>query len=107
MSEDEFELDSKREAREYADLAHQATERIRIKQENKDRKAQGLAPLRVPRRVKEKKKKVTGYHTDEAAEESGSEEEVNGAGRKRKREVEEDEPELEYEGRTFCFLTYF
>lgn len=93
MSEDDFELESKREAKEYAERQSVDHKREQIKEENRRRKERGEGTVRLPRRIKEKKK-IAGYYSDEVDddEEEGS--------KKRKR-GEEDEVELTYEGREY------
>ena len=93
MSEDDFELESKREAKEYAERQSVDHKREQIKEENKRRKERGEGAVRLPRRIKEKKK-IAGYYSDEV---DGEEEE----GSKKRKRREEYEVELTYEGREY------
>jgi hypothetical protein len=107
VSEDDFEADTKREAKEYAHKQAQEHERASILAENKRRKEQGLRALPVPRRPKERKKKILGYDSDTSEEKLDETEEdkdvPDTSSRKRKRRDDDEqtgkELELQYEGR--------
>lgn len=97
MSEDDFEIEAKGEAREYTERLSAEHRRQKIKEENVKRKEQGLDALTVPRKMKEKKRKVTGSDTEEVSER----EEDDGRRRRGtgKRKRDDEGPELQYEGR--------
>ncbi|EIW65420.1 hypothetical protein TREMEDRAFT_66605 [Tremella mesenterica DSM 1558] len=49
---DDFELGAEEDAKEYAELQELEAERQRVREENKERKNNGLAPLALPRKRK-------------------------------------------------------
>lgn len=100
VSEDDFDEENKREVNEYKDRQAAEHRRLKIKEENVKRKEQGKELLTVPRKAKEKTKRLLAYGSDASSSEE-EEEDGGTSGRKRKRNEEDDY--LSYEGREFCF----
>lgn len=103
VSEDDFELEGKQEADQYALRQRNEQEREEQRQENKRRRAQGLAPKALPKRIREERKLHRGSDDSEEEEEQDPRA-VRGRYRKtrdwyRTTMPEGREDELRYEGR--------
>jgi hypothetical protein len=107
VSEDDFEQDVKRDAKEYAERLKVDHKRLEIKDENKRRKQDGLNPLPLPRRVKEKKARIVGYDTVSEEEPELSDLDIEDGRRRKRRRVDDEEGhDLQYEGREYLYWWY-
>ena len=90
-------------AQRYAADQELEARRQAIREENKDRKKNGLPALPLPRSSKSVKKRLVVLEED--PERSGSERETRRTRRKRSPSPAEEEDTLEYEGREWLELT--
>lgn len=105
--EDEFEQETKLEAKEYATVQRNERDRSRIRAENKRRRKEGLEPLKLPPTVKSIRKRTEAGHSSEDEGQShligsgDSDSWVRKSGARGKKARRGNEEDLSYEGRKF------
>lgn len=109
VSEDEFDLSAKQEAREYTAAQRNQSDRAAIKAENKARKRQGLTPLPLPAAVKVSRKRPDSSSEDERsgsflAGSGDSNTWVTKSGKRTMKTKKKQDDDLWYEGREFCLM---
>jgi hypothetical protein len=107
VSEDEFDLSAKQEAREYTAVQRNQSDRAAIKAENKARKRQGLSPLPLPAAVKVPRKRPDSSSEDEQsgsllAGSGDSDTWVTKSGKRTRKTKKKQDDDLWYEGRECC-----